>query len=517
MKLGDLLKGITGLMARTLPACDPEITGVVSEDSRTITPGSIFIARTGLNVDGHRFIGAALSNGAAAVFGEKAPAEFDLTVPYCQVSDSSLALAQAAAALAGYPSRRLVVIGVTGTDGKTTTTTLIHSILVAAGIRAGMISTINAVLGDEEVPTGLHVTTPTAPEVQGYLKQMADAGLTHCVLEATSHGLAQNRVAACDFDVAVMTNIMHEHLDFHGTWEAYRDAKAMLFHHLKTGFHKAGVPKIAVINRDDEASAATLLAIPADQQVAYAIDDPAADCLAEDLVYGPDATAFTLVLPGGARLPIRSDLVGVFNVSNMLAAASAAAGLGIAPTAIKAGIEAVKGISGRMQRIDEGQDFLAVVDFAHTPNALRRALEASRLLIPPAGRVIAVWGSAGLRDVEKRRLMAGVSGQLADITVVTAEDPRTEDLDDIIAASAETLLAMGGVEGETFFRVPDRGEAIHFATRLASPGDIVISCGKGHEQSMCFGTTEYPWDDREAMRAALKGAPLKTLPTARGG
>lgn len=516
MKLSELIANVPGVAAADLQSADPEITSPIVEDSRSVEPGGIFVARPGLIVDGHRYIPAAVERGAAAIVGERPPEAAGSAVPYIQVKDAGLALAHLSAAFYGFPSRDLVMIGVTGTDGKTTTSSLIYSILQAAGIKAGMVSTINAELGDRSVATGLHVTTPAAPEVQGYLRRMVDAGLTHCILEATSHGLAQHRVVACDFDAAVVTNIQHEHLDFHGSWENYRDAKALLFHGLLEGARKPGVSKLAVINRDDARSADYLLTIPADRHLVYAIsDDPSAGQVrAMQVSYGPDATHLQIHLPGGEVLAIRSPLVGAFNVSNILAAAAAAYGLGLSPEQISAGVEAVEGVPGRMERIDEGQNFLAVVDFAHTPNALRRALEAARLMIEPSGRVIVVFGSAGLRDPEKRVLMGDVAARFADLTIITAEDPRTEPLDEIMAASAGACVAAGGVEGETFWRVPDRGQAIYRALQLARPGDIVLSCGKGHEQSMCFGTTEYPWDDREAMRAALRGTPLRTLPTA---
>jgi UDP-N-acetylmuramoyl-L-alanyl-D-glutamate--2,6-diaminopimelate ligase len=517
MHLSELIPHIPNTLSTPHLDADPAVTAPVVEDSRAVEPGGIFVARPGLTADGHDYIPAAIERGAVAVVGQRPPNAVDCPVPYVHVADAGLALAHLSAACAGFPARQLVMIGVTGTDGKTTTTNLIHSVLRAAAIKAGMISTINAVLGDEEVPTGLHVTTPTAPQVQGYLARMVEAGLTHCTLEATSHGLAQHRVVACDFDVAVVTNIQHEHLDFHGSWEAYRDAKAALFRDLATGARKPGTPKLAVVNLDDEPSAAYLLAIPADRHVTYALDAGAgADLAAIDVAYAPDATRLTIRLPGDSTLPIDSALVGEFNVSNVLAAVAATHGLGIPPQAIKAGIEAVAGIPGRLERIDEGQDFLAVVDFAHTPNALRRTLEAARLMISPAGRVIVVFGSAGLRDPAKRAMMGEIAARHADLVVITAEDPRTESLEEILAASAEACTAVGGVEGQTFWRVPDRGQAIYHAVQLARPGDVVLSCGKGHEQSMCFGTVEYPWDDRDAIRAALRGAPLSTLPTASG-
>ncbi len=497
------------------PAGDPAVTAPVEEDSRRVKPGGLFVARRGLSTDGHDYIQAAVDNGAAAVVGELPPDQVDSSVPYVRVREGGEALAHLAAAYYGFPSRRLVMIGVTGTDGKTTTSNLIFSVLQKAGIRAGMISTIKAVIGDEEMPTGLHVTTPPAPEVQMYLARMVEAGLTHCVLEATSHGLAQRRVSACDFDLAVVTNIQHEHLDFHGTWEHYRESKAMLFRHLMAGARKAGVAKTAVINRDDEPNADYLLSIPADRHLTYTLSpEREADIAAKRVDYRPASTGIEIALPAGGMVNIQSALIGDFNVSNILAAVSACYGLDIPSDQIKAGIEAVDAIPGRMERIDEGQEFLAVVDFAHTPNALKQALRAARLMIPPAGRVIAVFGCAGLRDPAKRVMMGQVAAELADLTVITAEDPRTESLDEILATTAEVIKESGGKEKETFWRIPDRGEAIYRAVRMAGPGDIVVACGKGHEQSMCFGTVEYPWDDRQAMRSALRGSPLQTLPTA---
>jgi UDP-N-acetylmuramoyl-L-alanyl-D-glutamate--2,6-diaminopimelate ligase len=247
---------------------------------------------------------------------------------------------------------------------------------------------------------------------------------------------------------------------------------------------------------------------------------------AREVAHTPAGLAFTAVGPGFS-VPVTAQLVGAYNVSNCLAALTAAVcGLGLAPEAAAHGIAALPGVPGRMERLDLGQPFTAIVDFAHTPNALRRALEAARAMRATAqaadgarGRVIAVFGSAGLRDIEKRRLMAETSAELADLTVLTAEDPRTERLDDILEMMAEGCRRQGGVEGQSFFRVPDRGDALRLAVRLAGPGDIVLACGKGHEQSMCFGTTEFPWDDRTALRAALAehlglpGPQMPELPT----
>ncbi|HFC09605.1 MAG TPA: UDP-N-acetylmuramoyl-L-alanyl-D-glutamate--2,6-diaminopimelate ligase [Chloroflexi bacterium] len=483
------------------PKEDVWVSGIAS-DSRKVRRGDLFVAIPGVAVDGHRFIPAAVARGAAAVVGTRPEAEFtDLQVPYIRVRDAREALAYLIARFYGNPAHRLTVIGVTGTDGKTTTANFIFHILKAAGIAAGMISTVNAVVGERVLDTGFHTTTPPAPETQAYLAEMVEAGLTHAVLEATSHGLAQHRVTACEFDIGVVTNITHEHLDYHGSREAYFAAKARLFDMLaETPPKPQGNPRLAVLNRDDEGSYAFLtprLKVPA---ATYGLH-PEADVRAEDVRHTPQGLTFTAVGPG-FRLPLTSQLVGAYNVSNILAAVAATVvGLGIAPEAAREGVAALEAIPGRMERIDLGQNFTAIVDFAHTPNALRRALETARGLTN--GRVIAVFGSAGLRDREKRRLMAEVSAQLADYTVLTAEDPRTESLDAILAEMAAGAEARGGVEGKTFVRVPDRREAIRHAVAVARPGDVVIVCGKGHEQSMCFGETEYPWDDRTALRAAL--------------
>lgn len=461
-------------------------------------PGNVFIAMTGGAADGHRFIPQAVQKGAAAIVGEQ-PVH-DISVPYIRVPNSHQALAYLAAAWYGFPAHHLTVIGVTGTDGKTTTCNLIYSILKDAGIRAGMISTVNAVIGDQELDTGFHVTTPDAPDVQQYLAQMVQAGLTHVVLETTSHGLAQFRVDACEFDIGVVTNITHEHLDYHQTYEAYRAAKGRLFQMLEdTPIKPHNPPRLAVLNMDDS-SYDFLNLLTRVNVLSYGMDKDA-DLRAETVQMTPEGIRFS-VAGSDLRFPVQTHLVGLFNVSNCLAAIAATVlGLGLDPQVAWEGIASFQGVPGRMELIDLGQDFTAVVDFAHTPNALRSALTAARQMTD--GRLIAIFGSAGLRDREKRRMMAETSIELADITILTAEDPRTEPLDAILQEMADGAISLGGREGDTFFRVRDRGEAVRKALSLAKAGDLVISCGKGHEQSMCFGTTEYPWDDRTAVRAAL--------------
>jgi UDP-N-acetylmuramoyl-L-alanyl-D-glutamate--2,6-diaminopimelate ligase len=500
------------------PAIDgPDVAFTrLTEKSSEVKPGDAFVARVRTGSDGHPYIGRAIELGARLILAQQPPEALGLTLPpevaWLQVNDTAETLAWLSAAREGFPSRQLVVIGVTGTDGKTTTANLLFNILRSAGIRAGLLSTIKADIGGTEELLELHVTTPESPVVQRYLRRMVDAGLTHCVLETTSHALAQHRVAAADFDMAVVTNISHEHLDYHGSYEAYFAAKRRLFEYLlgdlirvpSHNAHKVALRRTAVLNGDDHSFAPLdefLAGRPLDL-LSYGLGNNN-QTTAVEIEYGARETTFMLQLSGASALPVRAPLPGAFNVYNMLAASAAAGALGVSPAAIRDGLESVTYLSGRMERIDWGQPFKVVVDFAHTPNALERAIGAARSMIDPTSQVITVFGSAGKRDVEKRRLMAEVSARDADLTVLTAEDPRTESLDDILATMAAAAGAAGGVEGETFWRVPDRGRAIHFALSLARPGDVVLICGKGHEQSMCFGTVEYPWDDRDATRAAL--------------
>jgi UDP-N-acetylmuramoyl-L-alanyl-D-glutamate--2,6-diaminopimelate ligase len=500
---------------------DTYIDGITL-DSRKVLPGCLFVALPGGSTDGHRYIPDAIQRGAAAIVGSQSLT--GLPVPYFQVENGREALADLSAAYFHWPSHSMTVIGVTGTDGKTTTCNLIFQILKTAGLPAGMISTVNAVIGDETIDTGLHVTTPEAPEIQGYLAKMVAAGITHVVIEATSHGLSQLRVGACEFDIAIVTNITHEHLDYHDTYQAYRQAKARLFVQLaKTPVKKYGNPRLAVLNRDDlsyqylldvirngPAMPATLNSEDRSSGRVVKVDyglTPVAEVHPQEIMQTPHGIRFTAIVPDvpagpGQHIPIQTNLFGDYNVANCLAAiAGTMKGLNISPQAVRDGIKQLESIPGRMEMIDLGQEFLAVVDFAHTPNALQNVLITVRKMVP--GKVIAVFGSAGLRDRQKRRLMAETSARLSDVSVFTAEDPRTESLAGILEEMANGAESQGGIEGQSFWRIPDRGEALQFAVSLAKNGDVVIACGKGHEQSMCFGDTEYPWDDRVALRAIL--------------
>ena len=505
MKLRQLLASLKGVQIS--PGIDDaEITGITS-DSRRVLPGNLFVAIPGLQVDGHRFVPDALRRGAAAIVGQcpsdesptpvtAAPLSSRLYVP---VPDSRLALAFLAAAFHGNPGRCLRVIGVTGTDGKTTTVQLIAAILDKAGHPTGMVNTVGAVLGDETMDTGFHTTTPEAPEVQAYLARMVSAGMEYAVLESTSHGLSQHRVTGCEFDVAVITNVTHEHLDYHGSFDAYRDAKASLFRMLTSSHRKEGAAKVSVLNADDD-SFERFRAIRADMRLSYGLES-SADVVAEQIELTAQGSRFLVRTPIGSGV-IETALPGRFNVSNVLAAVSVAISQGVSLDAIRDGISGMTGVTGRMDRIEEGQNFTLIIDFAHTPNALRRALEAVRSSVE--GRVIVVFGCAGLRDRGKRAVMGEIAGTLADCTVITAEDPRTESLDEIMGQIARGCERAGRRERIDYWRIGDRAEAIQHAVDIARPGDLVIVTGKGHEQSMCFGTSEYPWSDHEAARAALR-------------
>jgi UDP-N-acetylmuramoyl-L-alanyl-D-glutamate--2,6-diaminopimelate ligase len=528
-------------LLRALPAYeiqnerDVDITKVTSvtritDDSRQVSPGALFVAIPGVNVDGARFIPEALQRGAVAIVTQSPnyPITQSPNFPIAVVPNARSALAHLSAAWHNFPSRKLRVIGITGTDGKTTTCTLAASILESAGHKVGTITTVAATIAGQEIDTGFHTTTPDAPDVQRYLAQMVDAGMEYVIIEATSHGLAQRRLDAVEFDVAVVTNITHEHLDYHKTWENYRDAKAMLFHALATSYRKPRTAKVAVLNADDAERGVFefLRQIPADEQIIYAIEGTlrgmkdeggnhkSKTCpergrriengkwiLARDISHSPRGLRFTVITPFG-ELVVESPLLGRYNVSNILAAVGVGMARRVPFDAMREGIARVRGVVGRMQ-VMQSEPFAAIVDFAHTPNALRVALETARELTH--GRIVVVFGCAGLRDIAKRAMMGEIAGKLADKIIVTAEDPRTESLDAINAQIAQGLQRAGRREREDYFVVNDRAEAIAFAVQMANAGDVVIVTGKGHERSMCFGTTEFPWSDQDAVAAALQG------------
>ena len=377
-----------------------------------------------------------------------------------------------------YPARRLKVIGVTGTDGKTTTTTLIDEILVHWGKKAALISTVAAKIGQKEIDTGFHVTSPDSWKLQRLLREIVNQGFEYVVLEATSHGLVQNRFFGCHFKLGVVTNVAHEHLDYHKTYLNYLKAKAKLFDRVEAG----------VLNRDDQSFdyLKRKLKEKKIKIISYALKNKA---------------DFTL-----RNFPFKTPLLGDYNQYNCLAAAAAVSFLGTPKNVIKEALANFPGVKGRLEEIKNRFDFKVFIDFASTSNSLRNVLIALRKILPAKGRLIAVFGSAGLRDVQKRALMGEIAARYADLIVLTAEDPRTEDVNRIIDEIAQGALRKGAKEEKTLFRVADRAEAIKFAIqKLAKKGDIVVTCGKGHEQSMCYKKTERPWSEHQAVQKALEG------------
>jgi UDP-N-acetylmuramoyl-L-alanyl-D-glutamate--2,6-diaminopimelate ligase len=491
--------------ARARPIGDADVAiSSIEYDSRAVRPGALFVAVRGLTVDGHAFIPQALANGAAALAVEEGTesswreAAGAAGVPVVVMDDTRPGLAHLAAAFHGHPARRLKVVGVTGTDGKTSLANLLAHLFETAGLRAGLISTAECRIGDATLLDTGRFTTPEAPQVQEMLARMVAAGCDWAVIETTSHGLAMHRVDACEYDVAVLTNIGEDHLDFHGDAEAYREAKGRLFRMLDESYDK-GIAKTAVLNGDDVASA-WFASLSSARTVTYGSTE-GSDVLATDSRPEGWTSCFRLRTPAGER-EVRSPKPGRFNVSNAAAAAGVGVAAGIGFDTIVAAIESWPGAPGRMERIDEGQPFTVVVDFAHAPDSLRRVLELMRETAP--GRVVALFGCIGEHDKARRPGMARAAADLADFTVVTDDNPYSEDGQAILDDIRRGMLAAGKLEGPDFVVIADRREAIPAALGRAAAGDAVLLAGKGHEREVHVGPDAYPCDDREVSRAVLR-------------
>ncbi|USQ80262.1 UDP-N-acetylmuramoyl-L-alanyl-D-glutamate--2,6-diaminopimelate ligase [Ornithinimicrobium faecis] len=491
MRLGDLAAALD------LPVeGDPsvEVTGVTHQGD-WVRPGDAFVAIRGARVDGHSFIGQAVERGAVAVFGEGLPEGMDCPVPYAVVPAARAALADAAAELAGHPSRSVQVLGVTGTDGKTTTSCLARHLLRHAGRATGLLSTIGYELPDGvllQPPT--HFTTPEAPQVQQILAEQVAAGAESVVVEASSHALALDRVRAVDFDVGVWTNLTGEHLDFHGTMEAYFADKAKLVQRARH----------AILNVDDPWT--EQLVPMAASHTAYSAEGADADWTASDIVEGPDDLRFSLHTPEGdfdALLP----MIGRFNAANALAAMAGAHALGVDVPTLVAGLATFGGVPGRMEMVErtEGEPRV-IVDFAHTPPSLDKALATVR--VTTAGRLWVVLGSAGgPRDPSKRAPLGAVATQLADVVVFTEEDHRDTPLQDILDE-----MERGAREGgrDNYVSIGDRREAIAYAVSGADPADTVVLAGKGPEETLERDTETIPWDEMSQARLALQDRRLSS-------
>jgi UDP-N-acetylmuramoyl-L-alanyl-D-glutamate--2,6-diaminopimelate ligase len=477
-------------------ALDRPISGLVL-DSRRVVPGTLFFALPGRRADGASFIDEAVSRGAVAVVTQKMPLHPPAKVTFIQVADARATLALVAQRYYKFPDRDMTVIGVTGTNGKTTVTHLLKHFL-NADQRVGLIGTINYDLGARTVPS--FRTTPESLDIYGMMAQMRDAGCRHAVMEVSSHGIDQQRVRGLQFGAAVFTNLTRDHLDYHKTLDAYFTVKKRLF----TG-ETGSAPKVAVVNLDDAHGgqlAAHIAATVSGTRLVTFGENAGAEVRAENVQLNFKNTTFRLVWPGGA-MDIDSPLIGRYNVSNLLAAIATAWGLGRDPSVFLVRLRAFKGVPGRMERIEEGQPFNVLVDYAHTDDALRNALGMLRAITP--GRLLVVFGCGGNRDRTKRPLMTKAVQEFADFAFATADNPRTEALAQIFDD-----MRAGVTAPEKITWIDDRRRAISLALDMAKPGDCLLIAGKGHESYQEFADTVFPFDDRLVVRELIGIKTLKT-------
>jgi UDP-N-acetylmuramoyl-L-alanyl-D-glutamate--2,6-diaminopimelate ligase len=542
IRLADMLAALPD--ATIDGATDVAISGV-AYDSRRVQPGGLFVAIRGQHADGHRFIGQALERGAAAIVYDDPAARtgYDSQATFVRVPNSRAALSPIAAAWYGWPGRALRVIGVTGSKGKTTTSTLIAHVLDQDGHRSGLMTTVDFKIGPRWIENTTRQTTPEALEIQQMLREMADDGCDFAVVEASSHGLSPqwNRVGDCNFDVAVITNITHEHLDYHGTFEQYRADKARLFALLSASASGGAapasgadappcptggegsifpsppvgegqppqrqgegpkVPKTAVVNLDDPNAQYFIDAAGDAQIITVAINNPLAAVRPRDLELTRDGVRFVAVSPWG-EVPVELGIPGEFNVLNALAAVAVGLAEGISVDGIAAGLRGVRGVNGRMERVELGQPWTVVVDYAHNPDSFERVMGMMRPLTQ--GQLISVFGSAGERDQAKRAIQGSISGRFCDLSILSDEDPRDEDPVTILREIAAGVEQAGKREGTGYLIIPDRRAAVREAFRRARPGDVVLLLGKGHESCILYerGRT-LPWNERAEAEAALR-------------
>ena len=464
-----------------------QITGV-AYDSRLVRSGDVFVAVAGFQADGHDFARDAVDGGAAALVVERKIEGIPPEVPQFVASSGREALSRVGDAFYGHPSGELALIGVTGTNGKTTTAFLIDAILRSAGRRTGLMGTIHYRVGDEvfEEPR----TTSEGPDLQRYLRRMADAGASHAVMEVSSHGLALDRLCGCEFQAAVFSNLTQDHLDFHGDMESYFQAKLKLF--------KEFSPANSIVNIDD-AYGRRLAAEARGRVWTYALD-AGADLGVEELSNSSAGMRFQMVTPAGA-VRVETALIGRHNLSNILAASAACLSQGLTPEEVAAGVASLENIPGRFEKVDMGQPFLVVVDYAHTEDALARVLEFARPVTER--RILTLMGCGGDRDRKKRPLMAAAALRASDYVVMTSDNPRTEDPASILREVESGAALAPGSDGR-WRSILDRREAIRAIVAEAREGDAVIIAGKGHETYQILGTERTPFDDREEARTALR-------------
>ncbi len=483
MKLGELLQGVEGLQVGASPAVE---VASLAYDSRRATSGTLFFAIAGEKADGHEFISTALKSGAVAIVSER-PAPEELAARWAQVPRIRRALATASRNFYGHPDSRLRLVGVTGTNGKTTTCYLLESIFRAAGVLAGLFGTIEYRLGDRTVPAAN--TTPESLDLLSYLAELLRVGGQAAVMEVSSHALAQERVWGFHFAAAAFTNLTRDHLDYHKDFESYFQAKRRLFEGLG-----ASPPDLAVINVDDPWSA-RLLDLPYPRRITYGLNNDA-EVRAKNFTQSAKGLEATLATPEG-KLDIKSALLGRANLYNIMAAAATALGLGVPAGKISEGVRALGCVPGRFERVDRGQPFLVVVDYAHTDDALRNVLKSARELT--RGRVIVVFGCGGDRDRAKRPLMGEAAGSLSDLAVLTSDNPRNEDP---VMIMNDALVGLQKA-GKPYLVEVEREAAIRKALENARAGDVVVLAGKGHETYQILKDRTVPFDDREVARRLL--------------
>ena len=491
MKLEELARGVPDAMLEG--GGDVEIAGI-AYDSRRVKDGDLFVAVEGIQADGHAFVADAVGRGAAAVAVER-DVTLPRAVPVLRMRSTRVGLAELAAEFYGRPSRRLKVAGITGTDGKTTTTHMAEHVLQASGLVAGAMSTVSFTVSGTETDNLSGQTTTEAPEVQAWLARMVAAGVQCAVIETTSHALVQERVRACDFDVAAFTNVGHDHLDYHATWEDYLEAKARLIDLTASSAGK-GIEKTAVLNRDDE-SYERLARRPISRRWSYGLTT-ASDLHPLDLQVSGSGSHFRMKTPTG-ETDVTLHVPARFNIYNALCAAGVCLALGVPLEAVGAGLAGFEGVRGRLELVDVGQDFRVFIDFAHSAGALASALAELRPFTP--GRLIVVFGSTARSDHD-RPGMGKAAADFSDFFIITTDDPLAEDPVEI-AREVQTG-AEGKAPGRDYEIVVDRRAAIRRAIELARPGDCVLLAGKGHERSMRMATGAEPWDERAEAEAAIK-------------
>ncbi len=503
MKLSELLKSTS--VQKVIGSVDPEITGL-HHDSRTVGPGGLFFALKGVSADGHAFIPSAVARGAAAVVvGENVSLPSGVTA--VKVADSRLAMAEVAASFYGDPTASVPLIGITGTNGKTTTTYLIEGILASAGLPAAVLGTISYRFGGTSIEAS-H-TTPESTELQSALRRMADDGAKSFVMEVSSHALEQKRVDGCHFDVGIFSNLTRDHLDYHGGMEEYLEAKKRLFSKLLKP-DPAKPRRRAAVNMDDPYGAAVRES-SACPVITYGTD-PSNDLHGVDVRISVSGISGGIHTPKG-DLPFSSNLLGRFNLSNILAAASAGIALDLPLAAIKKGIEEHLPVPGRLERVENSCGVTCLVDYAHTGDALENVLSTLKEIA--VGRIITVFGCGGDRDNGKRPIMGRIAAAMSDFAVVTSDNPRTEDPGKILAQIKSGITPLGlreynlseladGFGEKGFIVCENRREAIRLAIRLARSGDLLLLAGKGHEDYQIIGTTKHHFDDREEAAEAFR-------------